>query len=292
MARLVGKHPLLTYFALTFAISWGGALLAIGRSGGMRGTTPASDPRFAYALVAMLLGPSVTGISLTALLHGRRGLRALLSRSLRWRVGARWYAAALLTAPLLMGATLFALSSTSPAFIPSIATSGQKGLILGVGLGVGLAAGLFEELGWTGFAIPTLRRRRSVFGTGLIVGVWWSAWHLLPNVWSSRAAAGELPVSVYLAATGLGVFVGYLTAFRIFMVWVYERTQSLSIAMLLHASFTASLLILDPLDISGAHLLAYSFALASALWVLVAAIGARSGWRLEQKRSWSAPRAA
>lgn len=43
---LVTRRPVHVYFALTFAISWGGALLAIGGSGGMRGTTPTSDPRF------------------------------------------------------------------------------------------------------------------------------------------------------------------------------------------------------------------------------------------------------
>ena len=71
----VTRHPVPAYFALTFAISWGGALLAIGGSGGMQGTTPRSDPRFAYALMAMLAGPSVTGILLTALVSGRTGLR-------------------------------------------------------------------------------------------------------------------------------------------------------------------------------------------------------------------------
>jgi len=53
--------------------------------------------------------------------------------------------------------------------------------------------------------------------TGLIVGIWWSAWHLLPNIWSSRAASGDLAISVYFATTAVVVFVGYLTAFRVLM---------------------------------------------------------------------------
>jgi membrane protease YdiL (CAAX protease family) len=123
-----------------------------------------------------------------------------------------------------------------------------------------------------GFAIPTLRRRYGVLATGLIVGIWWGAWHWLPNVWSSRAASGELAVSVFLAATAFGVFVGYLTAFRVLMVWVYDRTESLFVGMLMHVSITASLLILNPLEMSGAHLLAYSLALAIAVWVVVGVV--------------------
>ena len=280
----VTRHSVPAYFALTFAISWGGALLAIGGSGGMRGTTPTSDPRFAYALLAMLAGPSVTGILLRAIVDGRTGLRELLSRLLTWRVGATWYAVALLTAPVVMTATLLALSATSPAFLPGIFISDRKVSLLLVGLAVGLSAGVFEELGWTGFAIPTLRRRDGVLATGLTVGIWWSAWHLLPNVWSSRAAAGELGVSVFLAATAFGVFVGYLTAFRVLMVWVYDRTESLFVAMLMHVSITASLLILNPLGISGAHLLIYSFALAAALWVVVALVAVVSSGRLRSQR--------
>ena len=42
--------------------------------------------------------------------------------------------------------------------------------------------------------------------------------------------------------------------------------------MLMHASLTASLLILNPLGIAGAHLVAYSFTLAAALWVVVGVV--------------------
>jgi hypothetical protein len=36
----IRRHPESAYFSVTFAISWGAALLAIGSKGGMQGTTP------------------------------------------------------------------------------------------------------------------------------------------------------------------------------------------------------------------------------------------------------------
>jgi membrane protease YdiL (CAAX protease family) len=195
----------------------------------MRGTAPTGDPRFLYALLAMVAGPSITGILLTTLVDGPDGFRRFQSQLLTWRVNANWYVVALLTAPLLMLATLLALTVASPAFGPGIFSAEDKTSLVLVSLAVGLTAGTFEELGWTGFAIPVFRRRHGVVGTGIIVGIWWSAWHLLPNIWSSRAAAGELAGSVYVAATAAGVFVGYLTAFRILMVGVYERIPSRSL---------------------------------------------------------------
>ena len=97
----IKSHPLLSFFALTFAISWGGMLLII-VAGGTGG----------YPMLAWVAGPPVAGILLTGLLYGRAGFRDLLARMTRWRVGARWYAVALLTAPLLFdGGTPFALAN-------------------------------------------------------------------------------------------------------------------------------------------------------------------------------------
>jgi membrane protease YdiL (CAAX protease family) len=280
-AAFLARHSVAVYFGLTFIISWGGALLAIGGSGGMRGTTPASDPRFAYALIAMLAGPSLAGLLMTALVSGRPGLREGVSRLLTWRIAGTWYAVASLTAPVVMTMTLLALSFASSDFLPGIFTTDDRPTLLLVSLAVGLSAGIFEELGWTGFAIPRLRQRHGVLATGLIVGVVWSAWHLFPNVWSAGAAAGELGMPAYFAGTAAGVFVGYLTAFRVLMVWCYDHTQSLFVAMLMHVSLTASLLILNPLGISGARLQVFSFAFAAALWIAVVVLALRSGRHVE-----------
>src|SRR5918995_4828725 len=75
----------------------------------------------------------------------------------RWRVGARWYALALLTSPLYLTAILLAFSLSSPDFLPRILTTTDMASLLLFGIGWGLiGGGLLEELGWTGFAVPTL----------------------------------------------------------------------------------------------------------------------------------------
>jgi hypothetical protein len=70
------SHPVLTYFVLVFAISWGGFLIAAGvGTGGFSPSPEQLQTLIPYAVPAMLLGPSVAGILLTSLLNGRAGLR-------------------------------------------------------------------------------------------------------------------------------------------------------------------------------------------------------------------------
>src|SRR5215207_5062823 len=188
----IKSYPVLTYFVLTFAISWGGMLLVIlaGGSGGI-------------PMLAWVAGPPIAGILLTGLLYGRAGFRDLLRRMTRFRVGARWYAVALLTAPLYMTAILLAFSLYSPEFLPRILTTSDKVSLLLFGIGWGLVGGgLLEELGWTGFAVPTLLRgRHGVLGTGLVVGLLWGAWHYLIAFWTiSGTASGRISPAIFLPA--------------------------------------------------------------------------------------------
>jgi membrane protease YdiL (CAAX protease family) len=281
----INSHPVLSFYSLAFFITWGTILFVIGAGpNAILATKDQYSTLMAFLYPMMLVGPSVAGIVLTGILYGRAGLREMLSRLLRWRVSARWYAVALLTAPLSMVAVLLALSLSSPEFLPGILTSDQKVTLLLMGIVGGLAAGIFEELGWTGFVIPRMRLRHSVLATGLFVGVLWGVWHILVNVLAGNTMTGSLSLATYLPATLLVLLVGWLPAYRMLMVWVYERTNgSLLVAMLMHASLTFSTLSVAPLAISGAALVTYQLVFAAALWVVVGAVALANHGHLTQR---------
>jgi len=69
----------------------------------------------------------------------------------------------------------------------------------------------------------------------------------------------------------LVLYVGALPVYRVLMVWVYDRTGSLLVAMLMHASLSASTLILQPLATGGPYL-TWNLVLAAALWAVVAVV--------------------
>jgi membrane protease YdiL (CAAX protease family) len=274
MNSFINKHPVLTYFALVFVISWGGFLVMFGPD-----SLPLSWERFErlgpLLYLLMLAGPTGASLLLTGLVDGKTGYRELLSRLLKWRVGARWYAVALLATPLLGASANFALSLLSPEFLPGIVTSDDKASLLLAGLAVGLLFGIFEELGWTGFAIPMLRRRYGILATGLIVGVVWGAWHFL-LFWESDTFSGVLPLALLLVR-----LFTWIVAFRVLMVWVYDHTQSLLVAMLMHVSLVFNQLVLMPLT-TGADTLTGILVWAAMLWLVVAAITLANGGHLSR----------
>lgn len=262
---LVERHAAAIYFLLTFAISWGCMAVMI-RPHGFPLTPEQSDAVGPLLYVGMLVGPSVAGLLLTGLVDGKAGYRELLGRLTKWRVGIRWYAAALLGAPLLATAVLLALSLFSPEFIPALLTSGDKAGLLVMGVGVGLMVGVFEEMGWTGFVVPRMRRRYGVRATGVIVGLLWGAWHF-PPFWETTSFSGALPLAVLLVR-----LFAWLPPFRVLMVWVHDQTGSLSVTMLMHASLVLTTLTMPSMSLSGVNLLVWLTAWGAALWVVVAAV--------------------
>ncbi len=117
------------------------------------------------------------------------------------------------------------LSFFSSEFTPSIFISDDKTALLLMGIVVGLMVGFFEELGWTGFAIPRMRLRYGVLATGLIVGLVWGLWHFI-LFWEEDSFSGILPLAPLLAR-----LFSWLPAYRVLIVWVYDHTESLFVSV-------------------------------------------------------------
>ncbi|HEX5905870.1 MAG TPA: hypothetical protein VFY56_02545 [Propionibacteriaceae bacterium] len=74
------KHPLIAFFVLAYLLTWW--IYPLLRYSPLLG-------------IFGLFGPALAAIIMAAVTEGKAGVKALLSRVVRWRVGLPWYAVAL-----------------------------------------------------------------------------------------------------------------------------------------------------------------------------------------------------
>lgn len=254
------RHSVTAYFAMTFAISWVGAL-AVAAPYLLRHERV---PKFAGLLMfpAMLLGPSVTGIVLTRIVDGRSGLRNLFSRMFRARVSPRWYLVLVIPPCLILTVLLGLRTFVSPVFTPNH-------FLLGIAFG--LPAGILEEIGWTGFALPKMRSPENALLPSVGLGLLWAAWHIpVIDYLGTATPHGAYWLRYFLA------FAAAMTAMRVIIAWVYTNTNSVLLAQLLHVSSTGSLVVLSPFRATAAQEAFWYAVYALGLWVVVAIVAKRS----------------
>jgi membrane protease YdiL (CAAX protease family) len=272
----IKRNPVFTCFGLAFIISWGLIVILAGPRN-MPIDAEQSQKLLPLLYIMMLVGPSVAGLLLTGLVNGKAGFQKLRAQLLMWRVGIRWYVYALLTGPIIASVILLILSRFSPEFDLGIFSTGEKTGIILTGIFTGLMVGLFEEIGWSGFIIPNLRKRYSILITGLMVGLLWGAWHFI-LFWETDSFSGALPLLIIL-----GRLFAWLPPFRVFMVWILDQTGSLLVVILTHASLVFTTTVLVPMTLSGRSLLTWLFLWGAVLWIIVLAIALFRGGMLSQK---------
>ena len=94
----------------------------------------------------------------------------------------------------------------------------------------------------------------------------------MPLFLTSARTSESVPPVLKLAV----LLFSFLPAFRVLMVWVYDRTGSLPIAMLMHVGQTATALIFM---ISAADIptVVSNMVYTTALWLIVAAVALANG---------------
>jgi uncharacterized protein len=240
---LIRRHPLITFFVLTYALSWWPSIL--------------------YALdlspqPIVGFGPFLAALVVLALTSGKTGIVGLLRRMVRWRVAPVWYAVALLL-PIGVELTATVLNVVLGAQAPSsVELGGWTGLfstffilLLIPGLG-----GTWEEPGWRGYALPRLQVGRSALIASLILWVGIVVWHLPLMV------VGEIHWSDIV----------FILGFVIVFNWVFNNANgSVLIIMLMHAmNNTISGSFIAPM-FSGADSVRDSW-LYAALWCATAVV--------------------
>lgn len=232
--RVVGSHPLLSFFVLTYTLSWAYEVLLF---------VVLRVPMLPWAIPMPLLGPTLSALLVTYAAEGKPGLLRFLRRLVLWRVGIQWYLFAIFgILALAWGSYLIVPESRAAFQFPDPAA-----MLTFVGMYAGMlifAGPLFEEIGWRGFALSRLQQRWGPLVGSLILGVLWAFWHtplflLVPGY----DGAGEGLINIAIAFAG---FAFWVICFTIILTWVFNNTQgSILLAVLVH-NYNAAYAILHP----------------------------------------------
>src|ERR671911_3155472 len=219
MISLVKRHPIITFFVLTYMITWAIESPLVFLTDSVTAT---------QGLVLVILAsnvPSAVAIVLTAIVLGRGALRTLLARLLIWRVSPFWYLVVFLGPVALVGCVvLLNALMGGPALSLGMTLVGAT-IFFAFSVVPGSALG--EEIGWRGYVLPRLQSRMSALSAALLIAPLWGLWHL--PLWLT----GE-PDRTPTLYTG---FLVSAFALSIIFTWVYNSTGgSLLMIVLLHAT--------------------------------------------------------
>lgn len=201
----LSKHQLSLFFLLTYLLSWWSVPLLNG------GLVPQ--------------GPAFAAVIVTVLVAGKQGLREFWKRLRNFGKGWAYIAGPAIIfgyqgfaylINLLLGATVV----VSPQIPP-----------LGVWLELLIVGGLWEEIGWSGYALPKLIERFANRPNGpllaaLILGIFRAIWHL--------------PLFMYGTLYWFDILV-FEIAVQVIIAWLYTRSGGSVLAIMLF-HFTSNLM--------------------------------------------------
>jgi hypothetical protein len=198
MKNFIKRHELTSFFLLAYLLSW---LSVPFMQGG--------ETSWGLAIAARIVIGATLGV---------QGVREYHKRLTNWRAGW-WY----LVGPLVLigyEGIAFVLNLMSGAKLAGMPHLSMQAFLL-----LMLFGGQWEELGWTGYALPRLRERFANYPNGsliavLVLGFFRMLWHL--------------PLFLYGKIYWFDIVV-LSFAFQIILAWLYDRSGgSIPAVMLTH----------------------------------------------------------
>ncbi len=287
LQKLSFQFPVATFLTLTFLWTWSWWVPLVIN---LRGKMTTNIPLTLGIVFIGAFGPTLAAFLIVWAQEGAVGVKALLRRVVTWRVTWWCYFVLLVLPPflwflaLLLARFLFSIDTqlAAPWYLFPFAVLSSI-----------LAGPIAEEIGWRGYLVPVLQRKKTAFITGVLTGIVWTIWHFpvfyVQGIALAIAETGQpLAMLKYLLAT---IPVGIL------FVWLFNHTRgSLLVSILFHASLNASggfaladqsplLLPLEIQQLTWAHVFATWLVTALVVWYWKPENLAASKWIGDEKTS-------
>jgi len=210
-----GRGGAWAFFGLTLVLT-----LPIWLAGGLSGIQLL--PGLPLAAVAVVC-PALAALTLSLSRDGRAAAWALLRRSLDLdRLRPRVWWLVVLGLPPAVDLIVWLLQRRLGLAVPRPSFNLVEALVLAA---VFLPSAVFEELGWTGFALQRLQPGWRPLPAALLIGFVWALWHYPALVQAHRSPA-------WIAGWTLDTL-----AVRVILVWIYNRAgASLAAVAVMHAA--------------------------------------------------------
>jgi uncharacterized protein len=232
LRRVVARHPVAAFLIMVYAVNTAVALVPVLTR---RDILPFDLAP--YDSLGHVFGVALPAFIVVAAISGKTGVRDLARRSLRWRVGVRWYLIALLWVPITVVLCTSVLFGPAPlnALVEKwqlLFTEVLPQLVLLI-----VFFNLAEEVGWMGFLQARLQDRHGPLKASLIVTLPFALFHLPGWMVEFDLGLAQLPLALLLTGV-LGI--SQLFA-RIVMMWLYNNTKySVLLVGLFHSSFNVT----------------------------------------------------
>jgi membrane protease YdiL (CAAX protease family) len=237
IGSFIRRQPFFCLVILAYGFSWSCWLLSFWLSD----NGPAATALFYLAG----FGPWIA--AMVILKAQGRSLRGWLRSLFKWRLHPGWYGFALGFPVLLVVIVSLIYWRLGNALDFTVLPS-RLGAYVPTLLLIAIVQGGNEEPGWRGFGLPVLQQRHSPFVATGILGLVWAFWHVPLLVTNPDVASGVI-------GFGQILFIATVTLISIathafWYTWLMNRTGSVFLCILLHASYNAAngLLVLVPDD--------------------------------------------
>jgi membrane protease YdiL (CAAX protease family) len=228
----VARHPVATFLIMAYTVSIAIAVVRLRTNGDID-----QSPSYQYFIgfLEHLFSVALPAFLVVAAIHGKDGVRDLARRSLRWRVGARWYLIALFGLPIASVLCASAIYGTAPlnALVDNLQllfTLILPSLLIRI-----VFLNTIEEIGWLGFLQAKFQDEYGPCKACLLVEIPFALWHL-PGLLGDTG--GQLSLAL--------IYGGVLAIFQLFgrflILWLYNNTKrSVLLAGMFHATYNTTI---------------------------------------------------